>query len=388
MPPPPTKPTLEPSWALTPRRRRLLPLALALAAAAIGCPHAQGRSRWASVPALACAPALAGTWHRKSLHVWTTECDAAADEASGLLELTERDGVHIDTLGLDCQPLRADGDFEVRGDPGRARLLGQLAERGIATALVIANNGGGDFDGALAAAVLADPSRSGRLLSRLVEVQQRERHAVVELDLESMPTDAAPDLVRLVQSLRVLLPKAVRIVVDVQAKTVDDPGYAGPGAYDYGALAIAGATVRLMTYDYSLGPVPPGPTTKPSWIREVVAYAGARGVPADRLEIGLPGYGYDFGPRKGDAHVTLRWREAEALRARVGAKLVRNDDGAPHFEYRGEDGPHEVWYDDGASIAQLLASLGDLSSSVSGAGLWSAYGADPRMLDAWSCAAR
>jgi spore germination protein YaaH len=362
-------------------------LTVALAATALGCPHAPGGPGSARVPALECSPTLAGTWHHETLHVWTTVCDDEAAESSELLELTRRDGVHVDTVGLDCHALRADGDFDVPGDAGRARLLSRLSAQGIATALVVANAAGGDFDGGLAAAVLADPSRSERLLSRLVELQQREQHPIVELDFEAMPSESAKDLVRLVRSLRERLPPAVRVVVDVHAKTVDDPGYPGPGAHDYGELANAGAIVRVMTYDYSIGPVPPGPTTKPSWIREVIAYARDRGVPADRLEIGLPGYGYDFGPGT-EQHAPVRWREAESLRARVGAKLLRSEDGTPHFLYDADDGRHQVWFDDGASIAHMLGNLRDLSGSVSGAGIWGVYGADPRVLDAWSCAAR
>jgi hypothetical protein len=339
----------------------------------------------------------------KGLHLWTTSCDPRSEEARATGAAVARLGHALRTVGLVCLALREDGaviDAEARG-PGlaseldrggvrRGALISTLVRAGATTALVLANPREHGFDGAGAAKAISTAASRARVVERLVAAQATEGHAAVELDLESLPTAASGDLVALVSALRAALPPAVELVVDVHAKTVDDPGWPGPGAHDYGALARAGAIVRLMTYDFSLGPVPAGPTTKASWIRAVVAYARGAGVPAAQLEIGLPAYGYDFPPvATRDAAPAdepprpLRWREAIELRARVGATLLRDDAGAPHFVYRAAEGAREVWFDDGESVGRLLDELRDVAGEVRGVALWGVYGADPGVLDAW-----
>lgn len=369
--------------------------ALALSVAAcvlVGCPPrgAESATRWKCVPRAADAP-----WRGKRLQLWTTACDPAAEETKALLAGVARAGVHLDALGLACTSLRDDGGLELAGGPpaaaARAALLTELAERGIATALVIANVDRGDFDGARGAAILGDPTRHAALVEAVLALEASERHAIVEIDLEELPTPSAADLVRFVEALRARLPSEVRVVVDVHPKTKDDPGWTGPGAHDYAGLARAGAELRAMTYDYSLGPQPPGPTTSAAWIRDVVAYARGVGVPAARLQIGLPAYGYDFAPVPAGASssaASVGWHGALALQARERATLVRDAGGAPHFAYRGDDGRHEVWFDDAESIARLLADLSDVAKDVDGVAIWGAGGADPQLLDAWTCAAK
>lgn len=338
-------------------------------------------------------PPSAGAGFRgKRLQVWTTSCDPRAEEARATMALVGRLGPALRTVGLACLALREDGGLAATGDDGhgvrRGALVAALAARGAETALVVANLGVGGFDGPGAARTLASEGARARLVERLVAMQATERHATIELDLEALPTAARDDLVALVRALRARLPAEVTLAVDVHAKTVDDPGWPGPGAHDYGALARAGAVVRLMTYDLSLGPVPAGPTTRADWIRRVVAYARSAGVPPAQLEIGLPAYGYDFAPRPADTADPpprpLRWREAEALRAREGAELLRDEGGAPHFFYSAPDGLHEVWFDDGASLGRLLGELRDVADDVGGVAIWGVFEADPAAIDAWA----
>jgi spore germination protein YaaH len=101
--------------------------------------------------------------------------------------------------------------------------------------------------------------------------------------------------------------------------------------------------------------------------------AKSKGVPAEKLEIGLPAYGYDF-PPKGPA-VPLRHEEIVALLARTKSTVVRDANGTPHFEYNG----HQVWFDDAESIGRLLADLEDVAPSVRGIAIWGAGRADANL---------
>ncbi len=370
-------------------------LVLAAALAASSCRSGEDRGvtlairSGPSAPRGATAEPGAATLAEKRLHLWTTACEPTAAEAQAALATAKQLGHALRSIGLVCYSLGEAGLLRATGDDATSRSRSALAaairRRGVGTALVLNNTDAQGFDGARASRVLASVSARTRLVDRLVALQASERHVAIELDLESMPTAAAPDLVAMVSALRLRLPSDVAVVVDAHAKTVDDPGWQGPGAHDYGALARAGAIVRVMTYDYSIGPVPPGPTTRAGWIRDVVRYARSRGVPVDRLEIGLPAYGYDFAPA---GAAPVRWREATALAAREGSPLLRDDGGAPHFAYQASDGLHEVWFDDGQSIARLLSDLRDVSDEIGGVAIWGAYEADPAVFEPFAHPAR
>ena len=290
------------------------------------------------------------------------------------------------SVGLACQVVLPTGELAIAGDPKgadkRRALTVALHAAGARTALVVANPGTGGFDGALGARVLHDETTRTRLGDALVALQRSEHHDEIEIDLEGMPTSAASDLVALVRAVRASADVGVPVSVDVHPKTVDDPGWDGPGSHDYAALAGAGAIVRLMTYDFSIGPVPPGPTTKASWVREVVAYARQKGVPPGQLDVGLPAYGYDFPLAKGATPVPLRWGEIIALSRRTKATAVRDPQSTPHFAYDAKDGHHQVWFDDATSLGAVLADLAPIAGDVRAVAVWGIAGADPKLIAA------
>jgi spore germination protein YaaH len=285
----------------------------------------------------------------------------------------------VESIGVACQSVQKDGTMLTLGQGAkgrdRAAIVSALRARGIGeTSLVIANTGGAGFDGKLGAALLASDVARKRLVSELRDVVQKETFATFELDFEALPTSAAKDYVRFVSEIAAT--KGARVVVDVHPKTVDDPGWDGPGGHDYPALAKTGAVLRLMTYDLSIGPVPPGPSTKASWIREVVAYAKGKGVPPAQLEVGLPAYGYDFPPKGKGEPMPLRHAEVLALIAKTKSTVARDENGTPHFAYQGTGGAHEVWFDDAQSLERVLDALRPIVDDVRGIAIWGIGGAD------------
>lgn len=326
-----------------------------------------------STPLMASAPITSASvisakkpWAGKRLHLWTTACDPSAPEVTEVLSRGRG------SIGIACTSVTREGGLRTQDERPFGRGRGLVAQKVPRASLVIANPGTGGFDGALGMQVVSDDKARARLVDELERVVKKEGYKAVELDLEAMPTAAAPYFVALATEAVKRL-SGIEIVVDVHPKTADDPGWDGPGAHDYAALANAGAVVRLMTYDLSIGPVPPGPCTTAKWIREVVAYAKSKGVPADKLEIGLPAYGYDF-PAKGPA-VPLRYTEVMALGARVKAAVERDENGTPHFKYA----DHQVWFDDAVSIERLLRDLGDVAGDVRGIAIWGIGRADPKL---------
>ncbi|MFD0381788.1 glycosyl hydrolase family 18 protein [Streptomyces stramineus] len=141
----------------------------------------------------------------------------------------------------------------------------------------------------------------------------------------------------------------------------------GP-VYDYAHLGRTLDRLRIMGYNLHNALDPPGPLSSPAWYDDILRYATAR-VPAEKIEMGLPAYGWDH--RVGDpARATHRTaREAEALRRRVGAPYALDPESrTPHFTYTEAGRQREVWYQDAQGTAAHLAVLA--RHHVTGTALW------------------
>jgi spore germination protein YaaH len=330
----------------------------------------------ASAPTPSASAPPAHPWAGKRLHLWTTACDPAFKEVTDVYARATAGSVK--SVGIACTSITKDGSLVTQDERpiGKGRALVAKKFEKLLPSLVIANPGPGGFDGPLGLQVVSDEKTRAHLVDTIVKAATREGFRAVELDLEAMPTAAAPFFVTLTSEVVAKLP-GVEIIADVHPKTVDDPGWDGPGSHDYLGIANAGAVLRLMTYDLSIGPVPPGPSTTAAWIRDVVQYARKKGVPPEKLEIGLPAYGYDF-PPTGPA-VPLRYEEVMALLTRVKAKIVRDNNGSPHFDYDAGGQKHQVWFDDATSLGRVLTDLADQAKDVRGIAIWGIGRADPNL---------
>lgn len=334
-------------------------------------------------PPPAPSPPPKGPWAGKTLHVWTTACDLGNREVGDIVGLVSKHPMVLGGVGVACTSITRDGTLltfeEQPVGLGRAQVARRMRKLGLSPTFVVSNYGPNGFDGALAMSVLANKKKRTALAEAIVHAATSEGFAGVELDLELMPNAAAPHYAELAREVHDRLEGKLALAVDVHPKTKDDPGWLGPGGHDYAALAATGAVLRLMTYDLSIGPVPAGPSTKASWIREVVEYARSKNVPSEQLEIGLPAYGYDFPPQGKGQAAPLRFEEVAALRAKTKAELARDENDVPHFAYDGVGGRHEVWFDDEKSLARLLGEIGDLAKEVRGVAVWGMGRADPNL---------
>ncbi len=96
------------------------------------------------------------------------------------------------------------------------------------------------------------------------------------------------------------------------------------GNFDMKAIAEAGDFISLMTYAQHGGPTAPGPIAGLPWVREMLEYALAQGVPPEKISLGLPFYsGYWFPDEFGDGSVKVRGREIQYSEA--SALLEKNN---------------------------------------------------------------
>ncbi|MEV6668863.1 glycosyl hydrolase family 18 protein [Streptomyces sp. NPDC051162] len=153
------------------------------------------------------------------------------------------------------------------------------------------------------------------------------------------------------------------------------PGHDLGPAYDYARLGRSLDRLRIMGYNLHDALAPPGPLSTPDWYDEILRYATAR-LPAKKIEMGIPAYGWDHAVGDPGRATHRTWREADELRRRTGAPYALDPVAhTPHFTYTEDGRQREVWYQDARGTADHLRVL--RKYGVEGTALWALGFEDP-----------
>ncbi|MCU1364449.1 MAG: putative glycosidase [Ilumatobacteraceae bacterium] len=143
------------------------------------------------------------------------------------------------------------------------------------------------------AAVLADPTSRATHVATIVSFAAANGFDGIDLDYEKFAfsdgratwDSTRPNWVAFVTDLAKALHAAGRTL------TVSAPPSGDYSVYDYEAIGKVVDGIRIMAYDYSTSD--PGPIAPIAWVKDIVASA-KKLVPADKLVLGVPVYGYDW----------------------------------------------------------------------------------------------
>ncbi|WP_405386468.1 glycosyl hydrolase family 18 protein [Streptomyces sp. NBC_01102] len=270
------------------------------------------------------------------------------------------------------------GRIEAHPGAGERRIIDGLHRAGVKVVPTVMET---MKSGALAAILTSPASRTEHADALMRTVATRDYDGL-DLDYESIAAtgDATYASVRdgftalatdLCHRLRTLGKQCVITVFPKTATT--------GRIWDYAALGRVADRVRVMGYNLHWSGGDPGPLADTRWYDDILARATAL-VPAAKLEMGLPAYGWDW-PADSDStaatkHVT--WREAEALRAKEGATYRLDEvSGTPYFTYDDGTELREVWYQDARGVATHLPVL--RKHGVTHTVLWALNFEDPQV---------
>jgi spore germination protein YaaH len=236
--------------------------------------------------------------------------------------------------------------------------------------------------------LLAQRARCATLIEHLGAMVRARGASGVNIDFEQVSAAQRGNLARfasdLAQGFRAQLPGAE---ISFSIPAID-----WSKSYDVQALSAVCDYLILMGYDYSwkgsknAGAVAPleGPA---SLAKSVETYLAA-GVPAGKLVVAVPYYGYDWpvqsnvpqadciGP--GSAVV---YHAAKAAAAAHGRQFDAAS-ASPYYSYRSGDSWRQAWYEDAESLAAKYALINN--RNLGGAGIWalSYDGECPELWDA------
>jgi spore germination protein YaaH len=235
-------------------------------------------------------------------------------------------------------------------DAGARSALAKVKASGVKLVPTIANFRDGEWQYDLVAPMLHDSEQMRQQVQAITRLATAQHLDGVDIDYEDLKASDRDAFSTFIAALaRALHERGKLLAVDVFAKA-SDAGYDQRNrAQDYRALGQAADQVRLMAYDYHWTTSSPGPVAPIGWVNQVLSYA-TREIPAKKIVLGVPMYGYDWSAGKGTPvswlqvfgllktyHVPIYWDPASQ------SPWLRYVDGGGHL--------HVLWFENAYSAS-------------------------------------
>lgn len=231
----------------------------------------------------------------------------------------------------------------------------------------------GGFSNALSSAIFRDSAARANLINNIIRNMQQKGYAGLDVDFEYVLPEDRAGYINFARELRERLhPLGFPLVVALAPKTYA----AQPGllyeAHDYRGLGEQADKLLLMTYEWGYTYSEPMAVAPLPNVRRVVEYALTE-MPANKIFLGIPNYGYDWPLPYVQGQTRARTiSNVQAIQlAADGGVAIEYDETAqtPHFQYYNAQGQlHEVWFEDARSIQAKLDLVEEYS--LAGAGYW------------------
>lgn len=228
-----------------------------------------------------------------------------------------------------------------------AETYAQSTQRTAYVTVTNINSATGSFDGTMTSQILQNNEETTTLIDNLTNLVNHTSFSGINIDFESLPTSDRALFSQFISELgQQLHAIGKKLSVDVPAVTDSN------NAYDYAAIGQASDEVIVMAYDYSYPGSPAGPIAPINWVNQVLAYT-VNLVPANKILLGIPVYGYDWSDG-----------QTEALSLTAIDQLITNEDitpqwdvnaKVPYFTYTKNGVTNTVYYENAESISDELA---------------------------------
>lgn len=252
-----------------------------------------------------------------------------------------------------------------------AKVLSFAGNQQLQTYALIHNMFNGNFDSKVASALLNNPVAKTKAINEIKTTLLNWGMSGINLDLENVASNDRQALNDFVAELSAALHEAgLTVTMAVPAKTQDNPSNNFSGAYDYAELGKHVDQLVIMAYDQHYRSGSPGPIASVEWVESVIKYVISQ-VPAEKIVLGIPNYGYDW-PKSGVA-TALTYNQTMQLAASEGANIKwQSNDKVPYFNY-GQG--HQVWFENRYSLKYKLELVNKYN--LNGIALWRLGQEDP-----------
>jgi spore germination protein len=246
--------------------------------------------------------------------------------------------------------------------------MDKLRAAGMRVVPTIANITSGKWSDQPIEGILHNPALMRQHVGNIVALADREDYAGVDIDYEGLLSSDKQVFSQFIGELSTAMHAHGKIVtVDVFPQTSAGEAAGNPldAAQDLAALGKSADQIRVMAYNNHWANSPPGAVAPIGWVRSVVRYTVSQ-VPAGKVVLGVPLYGFDWGD--GPAQ-TISWLQALRLSRQYHVQpQYSKASQAPTFSYDSGGRDHVVWFENAASSeAKFYAVKG---AGIAGTFLW------------------
>ncbi|HIZ75238.1 MAG TPA: peptidoglycan-binding protein, partial [Candidatus Mediterraneibacter stercoravium] len=210
------------------------------------------------------------------------------------------------------------------------------------------------FNNQLVKVLVENEMLQDKVTDELLAAVSDRGYAGVNIDFEYVLPESRVRYAEFIGKLRTKMNRnGYRVSVAVAPKISDSQKGLLVEGIDYALLGENADAVFLMTYEWGYTYGPPMAVAPLDKVREVVEYAVSR-IPAGKLILGIPNYGYDWPLpyEKGITRArTVGNAEAAGIAAENGAVIeYARMSQAPWFTYKKSGIEHVVWFEDPRSV--------------------------------------
>ena len=253
-----------------------------------------------------------------------------------------------------------------------AKALNLMKAAGVEIMPILSNNYKQIFRGESVHRILTNTAKKERLINDIIRLLRQYHFAGVNVDLEELvETDDAP-LVAFQKELYEKL-HANNLLVTQDVIPFDD-------SYNFKALGKYNDYLILMAYDEFHDESKPGPICSQQWIQAALDKMDDQ-VPANKIILGMAGFGYDWTLKSKKNAATVTYQEALA-NARESGAVIDFDNNTYNLHYRYYDDAnalHEVHFTDAATNFNTLRFATEYQ--LAGTVLWRLGSEDSRIWD-------
>lgn len=228
-------------------------------------------------------------------------------------------------------------------------------------------------------AALADPGTRWKLVMNIFNLLKENGFSGVCVDIEDMHAwDRQLYNQFLAELSAQLKPAGYKIIASVCAKTTDQTIGGWGDNFDFTEVGRYADMVAVMAYDEHTAGSQAGPIASHTYVERVIKYALSK-LPADKLLLGVAGYGFDWNYGLGSSRYISYQLAMETAKKYNKSIQWDNTGQAPYFNYTDNYGNwHSVYFENSSSLAFKLDAVNKYN--LKGIALWRLGMEDP---DCW-----
>lgn len=245
---------------------------------------------------------------------------------------------------------------------------------------------GGTFSSELATQTIQNEQTAQTLAENAVRIMVDKGYGGIDVDFEYIAPEAREAYVRFINQIKSALPEGgdYEVFVSLAPKTSDTMRGLLYEGHDYAALGEAADRVLTMTYEWGYTYGPPLAVSPIGNVERVLDYAVSR-IPADKVMMGIPNYGYNWTLPyvKGESKAQSLSNVAAVKLAIDKNAAIQYDEQAqtPFFNYfdrvNGNPVEHVVWFDDARSMDAKLRLMNE--KNLFGGSVWNVMNYFPQL---------